>query len=180
MDITVSDGQKGEYLMLKVRARKIIRFLESRGFYAECPCCGKPVLLARCGLFYLDDFTPQALKIYEDRQTELKERALELKERPEKIRSVAKKGARHVNIGFMLERLAPVMRGFRFARNDCRGIFDPIDYLIFENLSSKGIVSRILFAEVKAGEAGLSDRQKEIRSLVESKRVSLNIYSSED
>ncbi len=111
---------------------------------------------------------------------ELKERALELKQKPDNIKSRAKKGAKNVNIGFMLERLVPVMKGFRFARNDCRGIFDPIDYVIFENLSNTGQVSRILFAEVKAVQGRLSERQKEIRSLVEAKKVSVDIYRSED
>jgi predicted Holliday junction resolvase-like endonuclease len=166
--------------MLNAKAQEIIRFLETRNFYAECPCCGRPVLLASCGLFYLDDFTPQARRLYEDYQTELKERALELKQKPDKIKSRAKKGAKHVNIGFMLERLVPVMKGFRFARNDCWGVFDPIDYVIFENLSTKGLVSRIIFAEVKAGGAPLKPRQKEIRSLVEAKKVSLDVYMSED
>ena len=166
--------------MLNAKAQEIIRFLEARDFCAECPCCGRPVLLRRCGLFYLDDFTPQARRLYEEQQTELKERALELKQKPDKIRLRAKKGAKDVNIGCMLERLVPVMKGFRFARNDCRGIFDPIDYVIFENLSTKGQVSRILFAEVKAGRAPLTARQKEIRSLVEGKKVSLDIYRSED
>lgn len=166
--------------MLNAKAQAIIRFLETRDFYAECPCCGRPVLLTRCGLFYLDDFTPQARRLYEEHQTELKERALELKQKPDKIKARAKKGAKHVNIGFMLERLVPVMKGFRFARNDCRGIFDPIDYVIFENLSTKGQVSRIVFAEVKAGGATLNPRQKEIRGLVESKKVSLDIYKAED
>jgi predicted Holliday junction resolvase-like endonuclease len=166
--------------MLNAKAQEIIRFLEARDFYAECPCCGRPVSLKRCGLFYLDDFTPQALRLYEEHQTELKERALELKQKPDKITSRAKKGAKHVNIGFILERLAPVLKGFRFARNDCRGIFDPIDYVIFENLSTKGLVSRILFAEVKSGQAPLTARQKEIRSLVKAKKVSLDIYRSED
>lgn len=166
--------------MLSAKAQEIIRFVEARHFYAECPCCGRDVLLARCGLFYMDDFTPHARTLYEERQRELKEKALELKEKPKKIAARAKKGAIHVNIGFMLERLVPVMGGFKFARNDCRGIFDPIDYVIFEGLSTKGLVSRILFAEVKAGKAQLNPRQKEIRSVVKAKEVSLDIYRSED
>lgn len=128
----------------------------------------------------MDDFTPQACRLYEEHEVELKERALELKQKPDNIKSRAKKGAKNVNIGFMLERLVPVMKGFRFARNDCRGIFDPIDYVIFENLSNTGQVSRILFAEVKAVQGRLSERQKEIRSLVEAKKVSVDIYRSED
>ena len=42
----------------------IIRSLEENNFYAECPCCGEPILLRDAGLFYLDDFSPEAEELY--------------------------------------------------------------------------------------------------------------------
>jgi predicted Holliday junction resolvase-like endonuclease len=68
------------------------------------------------------------------------------------------------------------MGTFRFNRNDCRSLFDPIDYLIFEGLSEKETVSRILFMEVKTGGSALKSTQKQIRSLVRSKKVSMSVY----
>lgn len=164
--------------MLDTKARMFIRFLETRGFYAECPCCQEPVLLKKCGLFYLDNFTDDAQRVYSDLQNELRERALALKRKPAEISSKSSAVAEATNKGRILERLAPAMKAFRFDRNDCRAIFDPIDYVIFENLSSKGTVSKVFFAEVKTGEARHTRKQKDIRSLVESKKVSLGVYSS--
>jgi len=68
------------------------------------------------------------------------------------------------------------MKDFCFDRNDCRSLFDPIDYIIFEGLSKKNSVSKILFAEIKTGKARLNNHQKEIRSLVERKRVEWDTY----
>ena len=85
-----------------------------------------------------------------------------------------------MNMGLILERLAPCMGTFRFERSDCRSLFDPIDYLIFEGLSEKDAVSRILFMEVKTGESPLKPTQRQIRSLVRSKRVSMSVYKPEN
>jgi predicted Holliday junction resolvase-like endonuclease len=68
------------------------------------------------------------------------------------------------------------MKDFCFDRNDCRSLFDPIDYIIFEGLSQKNSVSKILFVEIKTGKARLNNHQKEIRSLVERKRVEWDTY----
>ncbi len=162
------------------KAREIIRTLKDKGFYAECPCCGDSMRLRDCGLFYLYDFTPEAREIYNQLKTELAERAQEIKERKGQISTTSEIGARAVNIGFILERLAPSMSAFRFARNDCRSLFDPIDYLIFEGLSEKGVVTNIVFADIKTGGAILKPHQREIRSLVQSSKVYLETYPSEN
>jgi predicted Holliday junction resolvase-like endonuclease len=61
-----------------------------------------------------------------------------------------------VNIGFILERIAPAMKAFEFDRNDCRSLFDPIDYIIFSGLTCHGKVDRLIFADIKTGNARLS------------------------
>lgn len=162
------------------KAREIIRTLQDRGFYAECPCCGDSIRLRDCGLFYLDDFTPEAEEIYNRLKAECVERAEEIEKRKEQISTRSEIGAKAVNIGFILERLAPSMGTFRFARNDCRSLFDPIDYVIFEGLSGKGVVSNISFADIKTGAAILKSHQREIRSLVQLNKVHLETYSSEN
>jgi predicted Holliday junction resolvase-like endonuclease len=162
------------------RARQIIHVLESGGFYAECPCCEEPVRLSDCGLFYLDEFTPDATEVHETATSELDLRAEDLRKRRKSISLRSEVGAKAVNIGFILERLAPSMKTFRFSRNDCRSLFDPIDYVIFEGLSAKGAVSRIIFADIKTGGAPLSLVQKEIRSAVEHKKVEIETYQSEN
>jgi len=162
----------------RAKAREIIRVLNNRGFYAECPACEGTIKLRNCGLFHLDEFTPGAKKAYEELREEQQEKVTELKTMRKNISIKSEAGAKAVNIGFILERLAPAMDAFRFDRNDCRSLFDPIDYLIFEGVSRKGIVSRILFTDIKTGGSPLKSTQKEIRSLVESKKVSLTTYRS--
>ena len=162
------------------KAREIIRTLQEKGFYAECPCCGEPVRLRDCGLFYLDEFTPEAKQIYSQLKADLAMRAKEIGQRKEQISTRSELGAKAVNIGFILERLAPSMSTFRFARNDCRSLFDPIDYVIFEGLSEKGAVSNIVFADIKTGAATLQPHQREIRSLVQARKVQLETYPSEN
>ena len=160
-------------------AKEIIRTLEDNRFYIECPCCGETILLKDAGLFYLDDFSPQAEELYKQRMGEIKEGEKELRERRKSIPRISETKTTAVNIGFILERIAPSMKEFRFDRNDCRSLFDPIDYVIFEGLSKRDSVSKILFADIKTGKAVLTKKQKEIRDLVEAKKVIWDTYPTE-
>lgn len=159
-------------------AKEIIRTLEDGGFYAECTCCEEPVLLRDCDLFYLDDFSERGQEIFESYREEVEERRIELRKRRKHIFDSSEIQACATNIGFILERLAPSMSTFRFECGDCRSLFDPIDYVIFEGLSQKGLVSRIIFADIKTGNAVLSPKQREIRSLVNSKKVEFDTYET--
>lgn len=158
------------------KAEEIIDVLEKRGFYAECPSCEERIRLKDSRLFYLDSFPDKAKEVYERLKGEQRERAAELTSRRRSISATSETGAQSVNMGLILERLAPCMGSFRFERSDCRSLFDPIDYLIFEGLSTKGLVSKIVFMEIKTGASSLKSTQKQIRSLVRSKKVSLAIY----
>jgi predicted Holliday junction resolvase-like endonuclease len=163
----------------KQRARELIHAIEKGGFFCECPVCERTVRLRDAGLFYLDDFTPEAAERYRQRLEEVKQRRKELKELKRSIPLKSEKGAMVVNIGFMLERIAPSMKSFAFDRNDCRSLFDPIDYVIFEGVSRKGLVERIVFADIKSGNARLQKKQKEIKELVENKKVEFDTYPAE-
>ncbi len=156
--------------------KEIIRTLEANRFYAECPCCGEAILLKDAGLFYLDGFSPDAKNLHRQMIRQSKEREEELRERRKEIPRSSEIGAEAVNIGFILERLVPSMKYFLFDRNDCRAVFDPIDYVVFEGLNKKGSVSKILFVEIKTGNGRLNQKQREIRSLVEHKRVFWDTY----
>jgi predicted Holliday junction resolvase-like endonuclease len=157
-------------------AKEIIHTLEENNFYVECPCCGEQILLKDAGLFYLDDFSPEAKELYQQKLAACKVREKEIREERKAISRRSETATTTINIGFILERIAPTMRDFRFERNDCRSLFDPIDYIIFEGLSKKNSVSKILFAEIKTGKARLNDHQKEIRALVERKQVTWETY----
>ncbi len=166
-------------MSLTDHAKEIIHTLEENRFYAECPCCGEPILLKEAGLFYLDDFSAEAEELYKERLEELREEEKEIRERRKEISRGSEVKSTAVNIGFILERIAPCMKDFCFERNDCRSLFDPIDYVIFEGLTRKGSVSKILFVDIKTGKASLTGKQKEIRGLVEDKKVTWDTYSAE-
>jgi len=159
-------------------SKEIIRTLEDAGFHAECPCCEESVLLRDCGLFYMDDFSERGQEVYEQYKLELQERKSELRERRRHISRSSETQARATNVGFILERLAPSLSTFRHQCGDCRSLFDPIDYVIFEGLCQNGIVSRIIFADIKTGNGSLSHRQREIRGLVNQKRVEFDTYEA--
>jgi predicted Holliday junction resolvase-like endonuclease len=158
------------------KAKQFISTLENDGFYAECPACEETVRLKDCDLFHLNSFPNGAREVFDGLKREQRERADELIARRKSICATSEIGAQSVNMGLILERLAPCMASFPFERSDCRSLFDPIDYLIFEGLSAKGVVSKIVFMEIKTGGASLKPSQKQIRSLVQSKKVSLAIY----
>lgn len=165
-------------MKIRKEAEEIIGILSSGKFVAICPCCDDDdeVSLKSAGLFYLDNFTPEAEAIYEQRIEELRQRHTELRDRRKAVSRKSEIGAKAVNIGLMLERIAPAMRQFPFEPNDCRAIFKPIDYLIFEGLTEKSRVSKIIFVDIKTGNARLEDVQREVRSLVEKKRVAWETY----
>ena len=161
------------------KAAAVIEMLQAKNYYAECPCCQKPHLLRDVGLFYLDKFTDEAEQLYKTRCTELEERKQDLHKRCESISQRSEVLTKATNIGSILERLAPSLKAFRFERNDCRSLFEPIDYLIFEGLTQKKKVERIVFVDVKTGDAKLNPKQKRIKELVGQKQVRWARYNQE-
>jgi len=165
--------------MTQKEVEQVIKLLNSGRFHAECPNCMDEVNLKEAGLFHLDHFSSEAKDVYKEMVTVQKERRAYLKERRLKIPQKSEVGAKSVNLGFLLERLAPTLDGFKFNKNDCRSLFDPIDYVIFEGLSKKKSVSKILFVDIKSGGARLSKKQKQIKEAVENGKVKFKTYSHE-
>lgn len=166
-------------MSLKKEGTKLINSLNKSSFYAECPCCRESFALKDTGLFYLDDFSSEAEELYNQKICELKDRRKELKEIRQNISKTSKVMAKAVNIGKILERFAPCMATFPFNRNDCRSLFDPIDYVIFEGLTKEGTVKKIIFTDIKTGNAKLGKKQKEIQTLVDNKQVVWDTYKRE-
>jgi predicted Holliday junction resolvase-like endonuclease len=160
----------------KNEAHEIITTLERNNFLAECPCCGENIHLKDASLFYLNDFTPQAEDLYKERLNQLAIRSKEIRDSKMAIPRTSQVAAQAINIGFILERIAPVLKAFQFEHNDCRALFDPIDYVVFEGLKIKGKVDRVVFIYIKSGSAQLTNKQKAIRSLVEKGCVEWDTY----
>jgi predicted Holliday junction resolvase-like endonuclease len=110
----------------------LIQILQFNNFKAECPDCNGKMDLSETALFNGENFTPEAKELLKERKLFHKERKVELKGRSGKMSQKIETTTQSVNIGFILERLAPALKGFRFDKNDCRSLFDPIDYVNFE------------------------------------------------
>lgn len=73
--------------------------------------------------------------------------------------------------GQIAEQFAPFMPEFPCNPNDAHFIGRPVDFIAFPGLTEKNTVDEILLIEVKSGEAGLSNREKEVRKAVKEGRV---------
>ncbi|HRR06962.1 MAG TPA: Holliday junction resolvase-like protein [Victivallales bacterium] len=161
---------------MQINPKRLIQQLESSNFYLKCPSCGEEFAAKKAGLFYLNDFTPDGMKRYEEMKAEIKERELDLRESKKKIKIKSAKAAESINIGFISERLAPILKDFKFNHNDCRAMGEPIDYIIFEGLSKNGTISKLFFVDIKTGNARLNKHQKNIKEIVEKKKIEFDTY----
>ena len=153
-----------------------INTLNNGQFHIECPSCDEEIKLSKVGLFHLDNFTPEAQGVYKQMLEDQKERRVKLKERKLSIPLKSEVSAKAINLGFLLERLAPTLDDFTFNKNDCRSMFDPIDYVIFEGLNKKQRVDKIVFVDIKTGGARLTSKQKKIKEVIEEKNVEFKTY----
>jgi predicted Holliday junction resolvase-like endonuclease len=156
--------------------KKLISFLQKNNFVAECNHCNESLKLKDVDLFALNEFTPEAEELYNQAKAEIAERRKQLKELEKKGPERSENTSKHVNLGFIFERIAPTLPDFPFDKNDCRSMFDPIDYVIFSGLHKTGKVDKLFFVDIKSGEARLSKTQKQIKEIVENKKVSFKLY----
>ena len=162
-----------------MREANIIRILQSdKNLYGECPNpdCGGSFQLAQAEFFYGARFTPRAKEIVEEWMEELDERAKELREKRKKAKERATKAAISVNVGKVIEKIVPVLPCFKYNPQDCRGLFDPIDFIHFDGLAEKNKVDFIRIIDLKTGRAGLNERQRQIKDAIERKKVEWEVY----
>ena len=155
----------------KTKQQEIIETLKTGNFYIECSSCQEEVRLKQAALFDNKNFSDEALEVYNEHLEYIRQRKAELKSLKERGNTKSEVGALSTNFGFIMERIAPTLPTFRFKHNDCRSLFDPIDYVIFEGLTQNGTVDKIYFVDIKTGGARLNKRQKEIRNLINDKKV---------
>jgi predicted Holliday junction resolvase-like endonuclease len=151
--------------------KDIIKMLHTGNFFIECNQCSEELPLKKQHLFDNDNFSDEAWEIYDQQLQMVRDKKAELKRLREIGTTRSEIGALSVNIGLILERLAPTMPAFPFNHNDCRSVFDPIDYVIFEGLTKKGRVDKIYLIDIKSGNAKLSPRQKEIKAAINNKKI---------
>ena len=161
--------------MSRKKAQELIEFLERNNFVLVLED-GAEISAKDAGLFYMDDFTPEAKGLYEDWKAWLKAARRSLREQKKQGLQISARQVAGVNFGLIAERIGPTFGSFPFQQKDCRPMFNPIDYLIFEGMSKKGKVDRIIFSEFKTGNAGLSNNQFAIKACVEKGRVQFKTY----
>ena len=154
----------------------LINFLQQNGFKANCPTCGEGIQLKDARLFSVDNFNAQAKQLLNEKKEELKIQREAISKKKSSTQQRVETTTNSVNMGFILERLAPVLEHFPFDKNDCRSLFDPIDYVIFEGLQKTGKVQKIFFVDIKSGKAKLKANQKAIKQMIEQKKVVFKNY----
>jgi predicted Holliday junction resolvase-like endonuclease len=92
-------------------------------------------------------------------------------------RKDAVKKSRAVLTGNLAEQLAPYLPGFRYKPTELRFVGKPVDYVVFEGLDERKI-RRVIFLEIKSGEATLNEAERSLRDAVKQGRVDFEIYEA--
>jgi predicted Holliday junction resolvase-like endonuclease len=86
------------------------------------------------------------------------------------IREDAVHRSQAVTSGKVHEQLVPYLPGFPYNPKDVRFLGSPVDLVVFDGLA-EGRLRRIVFVEVKTGSAGLTQRERCVREVVEEREV---------
>lgn len=84
--------------------------------------------------------------------------------------------SRSTLLGSLFERLAPFLQRFGHDPRDVRPLFNPVDYLCFDGLTTNRRVERITFVEVKSGTSTVSPTQRSIAEAISDGRVSTEVW----
>jgi len=86
------------------------------------------------------------------------------------IRRDAVSQSRAVTRGQVFEQFAAYFPSFEFNPKDAQFIGKPVDFIVFDGLDD-GELQRIVFVEIKTGDAALSTRERRIRDAIRRGRV---------
>ncbi len=86
------------------------------------------------------------------------------------IRENAVQRSLAVTAGKVHEQLVPYLPEFGFNPKDARFLGSPVDLVVFDGLAA-GEVRRVVFLEVKTGDAQLTTRERQVRAVVEAREV---------
>lgn len=91
------------------------------------------------------------------------------------IRNDAVTRSRAVLSGQFSEQLSPYLPDFKYNPSDCRFIGKPVDFVVFNGLSD-GELKDVTFLEVKSGDSKLNNNQRDLKKVVDSKKVKFDEY----
>ncbi len=77
--------------------------------------------------------------------------------------------------GQFAEQLAPHFPNFPYSPTELRWLGKPIDYVVFKGMDIDDI-QEIIFLEIKSGKSQLNEHQRQIRKVVEEKKVRWDTY----
>ena len=92
--------------------------------------------------------------------------ALRASRRTRDIRRDAVSQSRAITRGQVFEQFAAYFPGFGFNPKDAQFLGKPVDFVVFDGLD-EGDVRRIVFVEIKTGNAALTTRERRIREAIE-------------
>lgn len=96
--------------------------------------------------------------------------ALASSRRTRDIRRDAISQSRAITRGQVFEQFAAYFPNFEFNPKDAQFLGKPVDFVVFDGLDD-GEVERIVFVEIKTGNAALSTRERKIRDAIQRGRV---------
>jgi predicted Holliday junction resolvase-like endonuclease len=118
--------------------------LKSSGrVFGTCPVCASEFRMKDASLFAASDELPvSAVARIAEMKAALKERKQQIAALRQRMTTTAARTVESVNLGKILEKIVPSISGFSFRPRDCRALYEPIDYVIFEGLTATGASSR--------------------------------------
>lgn len=87
-----------------------------------------------------------------------------------RIRQTSIRQSQAVIAGKVYEQLVPYLPGFPFNPKDARFLGSPVDLIVFDGLD-RGALERVVFVELKTGQAGLSLRERQLRAVIQAGQV---------
>lgn len=146
---------------------------KDRRFFGTCRDCEQDFQLSRATLFHIREPLPEeAIRKLEQLKVRISERREEIRSQKALAHRKAAITTESVNIGKVVEKIAPSFPSFMFSPRDCQALFEPIDYVIFPGLASSHKLECIVFADVKSGNARLHSMQRDIHRVIDAGKVS--------
>ncbi len=95
-----------------------------------------------------------------------------------KQRSNAVSRSRNVVLGYVHEKITPLLPNFPYSYKDLVFLGKWVDYLVFDWLS-KGVLNKIVFLEIKSWTSQLNKNEQMVRDCVAQKHISYEVRRNE-
>ncbi len=84
------------------------------------------------------------------------------------------KQSKHVTIGFVQEKIAPLLPSFPYNPKDLVFIGKGVDYLVFDGLHA-GKLKQIVFLEIKTWKSTLNANEQQIKHTIEQQHITYEL-----